>query len=182
MDWRQVTETLEAGSIVVVDEAIEEGVSIGVRNEEPMSDAAFRLPADRFDDAAVEAFDEAVGVRPIGSGEAVVDATLGADAIEGPIQPDPRRMARGLVYRANRPNTRLHQCRIREEKTYQPGAVHTRPDPDELISIENVRLWGKSRSGRRKPEVFAVGTAVTDRPPLRSVRAEFPHTAPTLGV
>jgi len=81
--WRQVTETLEASSIVVVDEAIEEGVSIGVRDKEPMSDAAFGLPADGFDDATVEAFDEAVGLRPIGSGEAMVDATFGADAVEG---------------------------------------------------------------------------------------------------
>src|SRR6476620_361473 len=28
---------------------------------------------------------------------------------------------------------------------------------------------------------FAVGTRVTSRPPPRSVRAAFPHTAPTLG-
>src|SRR5262245_5067835 len=27
----------------------------------------------------------------------------------------------------------------------------------------------------------AVGTVIADRPPLRSVRAEFPHTAPALG-
>jgi hypothetical protein len=27
----------------------------------------------------------------------------------------------------------------------------------------------------------AVGTAITDRPPLRSVQAGFPHTAPALG-
>jgi len=27
----------------------------------------------------------------------------------------------------------------------------------------------------------AVGTVVSDRPPHRSVRAEFPHTAPTAG-
>ena len=29
---------------------------------------------------------------------------------------------------------------------------------------------------------FAVGTVVTDRPPHRTARAEFPHAAPTLGV
>ena len=29
---------------------------------------------------------------------------------------------------------------------------------------------------------FAVGTAVTGRPPHRTARAEFPHAAPTLGV
>ena len=30
--------------------------------------------------------------------------------------------------------------------------------------------------------MFAVGTVVANRPPHRSVRAEFPHTAPTLSV
>ena len=30
--------------------------------------------------------------------------------------------------------------------------------------------------------VFPVGTLISERPPDRSVRAEFPHTAPTLGV
>src|ERR1035437_3074986 len=29
---------------------------------------------------------------------------------------------------------------------------------------------------------FAVGTTIADRPPHRSVRAELPHTAPTLDV
>ena len=29
---------------------------------------------------------------------------------------------------------------------------------------------------------FAVGTRVTSRPPPRSVRAAFPHTAPTSGI
>ena len=29
--------------------------------------------------------------------------------------------------------------------------------------------------------LFAVGTPITQRPPHRSVRAELPHTAPTLG-
>jgi hypothetical protein len=32
------------------------------------------------------------------------------------------------------------------------------------------------------PAQFAVGTVVTDRPPHRTARAEFPHAAPTLGV
>jgi len=31
-------------------------------------------------------------------------------------------------------------------------------------------------------QVIAVGTLITERPPHRSVRAEFPHTAPTSGV
>jgi hypothetical protein len=39
-------------------------------------------------------------------------------------------------------------------------------------------------SGREQMQqgpVFAVGTRVTSRPPHRTVRAAFPHTAPTLG-
>jgi hypothetical protein len=81
--WRQVVETLEAGSIVVVDEAIEEGVAVGVGDEEPVGDTAFGLPTDRFDDPAIEAFDEAIGLRPVRPCEAVIDLALGANAIEG---------------------------------------------------------------------------------------------------
>src|SRR5260370_41956432 len=32
-----------------------------------------------------------------------------------------------------------------------------------------------------KPSWIAVGTLITERPPHRTVRAAFPHTAPTLG-
>jgi hypothetical protein len=32
------------------------------------------------------------------------------------------------------------------------------------------------------PEVFAVGTLVSERPPHRSERAQFGHSAPTSGV
>jgi hypothetical protein len=35
---------------------------------------------------------------------------------------------------------------------------------------------------RRKPHSEAVGTVIAGRAPSRSVRAGFPHTAPTLGV
>jgi hypothetical protein len=35
---------------------------------------------------------------------------------------------------------------------------------------------------RRGYQAIAVGTPVTGRPPHRSVRAAFPHTAPTSGV
>ena len=38
---------------------------------------------------------------------------------------------------------------------------------------------GRLRGGGRK---FAVGTLIAERPPRRSVLAEFPHTAPTSGV
>ena len=83
MDWSEVTETFETRSIVVVDEAVEEGVSLGVRGEETMSGGALWLSTDGFDDATVEAFDQAVGLRPIRFGQAVVDVVFGADPIEG---------------------------------------------------------------------------------------------------
>ncbi len=47
-----------------------------------MGDAALGLAADGFDDAAVEAFDETVGLGAIGSGQPVVDCAFGADEIE----------------------------------------------------------------------------------------------------
>ena len=83
MERREVAETLEAGSIVVVNEAIEKGISIGVREEAPVSGATFRFPANGVADAAVEALDETIGLRPVGSGETVVDLALGAKTIEG---------------------------------------------------------------------------------------------------
>ena len=42
-----------------------------------------------------------------------------------------------------------------------------------------VRLADLSAAGR---DIIAVGMPVTRHPPRRSVRADFPHTAPTLGV
>jgi hypothetical protein len=44
--------------------------------------AALGFPADSFGDAAVEAFDETVGLWPIRSGQAVIDLVGGADEIE----------------------------------------------------------------------------------------------------
>ena len=83
MNWRQVAEALEAGSIVVGDKAVEEGISVFVRDEEPVSDATFWLATDGLDDAAVEALDETIGLRPIGSCQTMGDTASGADAIEG---------------------------------------------------------------------------------------------------
>ena len=81
--WRQVAETFEAGAIVVVNEAIKEGIAVDMRGEAAMGNATFRLTAHGVSDPAVEAFDEAVGLRPVGSSETVVDLALGAEAIEG---------------------------------------------------------------------------------------------------
>jgi hypothetical protein len=44
---------------------------------------------------------------------------------------------------------------------------------------------GRELRPKGQPEAvraFAVGTAITDRPPPRSGRAGFPHSAPTSGV
>src|SRR5262245_10807855 len=81
--WRQVAETFEAGEIVVVDEAVEEGITIGMRDKAAMGDAAFRLPSDSLSDAPIEAFGKAIGLWPVGSGETVVDLVLAAETIEG---------------------------------------------------------------------------------------------------
>jgi hypothetical protein len=46
-------------------------------------------------------------------------------------------------------------------------------------------LISKSALSRHSPPfavLFAVGTPVSGRPPHRSERAEFPHSAPTSGV
>ena len=83
MERCQVAETFEAGSIVVVDEAKKEGVSVGMRGKQAVSDTAFGLAADGIDDATVEAFDQAVGLRSVQTGETMIDAAVGADAIEG---------------------------------------------------------------------------------------------------
>jgi hypothetical protein len=48
-------------------------------------------------------------------------------------------------------------------------------------SLEMSELSQSRRIGQ-VPAAVAVGTRVTSRPPQRSVRAQFGHTAPTLGV
>jgi len=83
LDGGQVTEALETGSIVVVYEAVEEGIAIGVRDEEAMGAASLGLLADGVDDATVEAFDQSIGLRPVRSREAMIDVVLGTEAIEG---------------------------------------------------------------------------------------------------
>jgi hypothetical protein len=50
------------------------------------------------------------------------------------------------------------------------------------IGLERMSTRGQSRRFDRRPVTFAVGTRVTSRPPHRSVRAQFGHTAPTSGV
>jgi hypothetical protein len=49
-----------------------------------------------------------------------------------------------------------------------------------LIIGRDLRVW--TLSAQKTEPGIAVGTLITERPPHRSVRAEFPHTAPTSGV
>ena len=99
MEWGQVAEAFESGSVVVANEALKEAIAIVMRDEEPMRYAAFRLTADGLDNAAIEAFDESIGLRPEWPGEPMLDFMLGADAIEG--------------MPAGRPVARAHLTRIR---------------------------------------------------------------------
>ena len=78
----KVAEAFEAGAIVVSHETVEEGVAIGVAREGAPCAAAFGLAADSFSDTAVEALDETVGLRPVRSGQAVINLVVGADQIE----------------------------------------------------------------------------------------------------
>jgi hypothetical protein len=57
-----------------------------------------------------------------------------------------------------------------------------------VVSVAGIRLgsWESARAFKgiicHDISEIAVGTLITERPPHRSVRAQFGHTAPTLGV
>src|SRR3981189_2529518 len=78
----EVAEAFEACAIVVSDKTVEEGVAIGMAGKGAPRAAALGCPADGLGDTAVEAFDETVGLRPIRSGQTVVNLVVGADEIE----------------------------------------------------------------------------------------------------
>src|SRR5664279_480881 len=86
----EVVEAFESGPIVVGNKAVEEGVAIGMARKGAPCAAAFGFPADGLGDATVEAFDKPVGLRPIRSGQAMIDPVFGAEEIE-------RVMAGGLT-------------------------------------------------------------------------------------
>ena len=56
------------------------------------------------------------------------------------------------------------------------------PIATELVLAAVRRLVPLPVVSRCSKKLFAVGTRVTSRPPPRSVRAAFPHTAPTSGI
>ena len=78
----EVAEAFEAGAVVVGNEAGEEGVAIGMAGKGSPCAAAFGFSADGFGDAAVEALDETIGLRPIRSGQTVIDLVVSADEIK----------------------------------------------------------------------------------------------------
>ena len=57
-----------------------------------------------------------------------------------------------------------------------------------MVSVAKIRLDRRKSTRLFKGIIcddiseIAVGTLITERPPHRSVRAQFGHTAPTLGV
>ena len=86
-----VIEASQAGAIVVGDEGVEVGVALGVIEETAVvGGAVLRHAVEVFAKASVEALGHAVGLRPEGPGEAVIDAMPGTAAVE-------RMLARGFV-------------------------------------------------------------------------------------
>jgi len=86
-----VAEAFEPGSIVVRHETVEEDVAIGMAGEGAPCAAAFGFPADGFVDAAIEALDQTVGLRPIRSCQAVIDLVVSAEEIERVVAGRPAR-------------------------------------------------------------------------------------------
>ena len=79
-----VTETSQSGAVVVGDEGVEVGIAFGmVEKAAVVGGAVLRHAAEMFANAAVEALDHTVGLRPEGLGEAVGDGARGADPVEG---------------------------------------------------------------------------------------------------
>src|ERR1700720_5020272 len=69
---------------VVGDEGVEAGISFGMAEKAAVvGGAVLRHPGKMLAEAAVEALDHAVGLRPEGLGEAVGDGARGADPVEG---------------------------------------------------------------------------------------------------
>lgn len=66
-----------------MDKVIQDVISIVMGCEEASIASAFWFAGDRLCDAPVEAFDHAVGLRLEGSCQAVRDAMVSADLVEG---------------------------------------------------------------------------------------------------
>ena len=81
---RLVVEAAQAGVVVIGDEGVEVGIAFGmVEKAAVMGGAVLRRAAEVLAEAAVEALDHCVGLRPERPGEAVGDGMPGADPVEG---------------------------------------------------------------------------------------------------
>ena len=71
---RVVIEAVQAGVVVIGDEGVEVGIAFGMVEEAAMvGGAVLRHAVEVVAEAAVEALDHAVGLRPEGAGEAMGD-------------------------------------------------------------------------------------------------------------
>jgi ABC-type sugar transport system substrate-binding protein len=78
-----IVETSQTGAIVVGDEGVEVGIAFGMAEKAAVvGGTVLRHPDKMLAEAAVEALDHAVGLRPEGLGEAVGDGARGADPVE----------------------------------------------------------------------------------------------------
>src|SRR5712691_10402587 len=78
-----VIEASQSGVIIVGDEGVEIGISLGMVEEASvMGGAVLRQATQVLGEAAIKAFDHAVGLRPEGSGQPVEDAVAATDDIE----------------------------------------------------------------------------------------------------
>ena len=79
-----VVETSQTGAIVAGDESVEAGIAFGMAEKAAVvGGAVLRHPGKMLAEAAVEALDHAVGLRPEGLGEPVGDGARGADPGKG---------------------------------------------------------------------------------------------------
>src|ERR1700738_3825780 len=79
-----VVETSQTGAIVAGDEDVKAGIAFGMAEEAAVvGGAVLRHPGKMLAEAAVEALDHAVGLRPGGLGEPVGEGAGGVDPVEG---------------------------------------------------------------------------------------------------
>jgi len=82
---RFVVETSQPGTIVVIDEGLDEGVALGVIGEAVFAGVGggSGMALEGFGEAAIEALGHAVGLRTVGPGEFVANVVALADLVKG---------------------------------------------------------------------------------------------------
>ena len=93
---RLVAEASQPGAVVVGDEGEQVGVTFGVIEKAAvMGGAVLRHAVEMLAEAAVEALDHAIGLRPERAGEAVGDGALRANLVKGML---PEGLSWGLAF------------------------------------------------------------------------------------